>query len=306
MAKLRRNYESKGKAASGGTITKVGIFGAILAGLVYLFNTFGGDAPIAGQPTVPDARIDYAGESYYLPSGTRGQVIARDGFTLSYDEEWEQAEWVAYVLERKNLQQKWGERPRNFRTDPEVSTGSASDADYRGSGYDRGHLAPFADFAWNDDLARETFYLSNISPQARQFNQGVWRELEELTRDWANRFKRLYVVTGPVMTQDPKGTIGRQNRVAIPAAYYKILLDLDDPEQKGIAFVIPNEISFDPLPKYVVSIDEAERLTGIDFFPQLMPEDLEARLESNSNPDLWPFSKKKYDRRINSWNNVRN
>lgn len=300
MAKFRRNYPSKGNAASGGTIVKVGIFGAILAGLVYLFNTLGGDAPIASQD-----RIDYAGENYYLPTGGSGQQINYLAFSLSYDEEWEQAEWVAYILERKNLQQEWTKRPRGFKTDPNVNTGSASDNDYRGSGYDRGHLAPFADFAWNREYALETFYLSNISPQARQFNQGVWRELEELTRDWANRFKRLYVVTGPVMTQDPKGTIGRENRVAIPAAYFKVLLDLDDPEQKGIAFVLPNEISFNPLPEYVVSIDEAEQITGLDFFPELMPDDLEARLEASSNPDLWPFSKKKYDRRVNSWNNVR-
>jgi len=301
MAKFRRNYQSKGNAASGGTIVKVGLFGAILAGLVYLFNTFGSDAPIATAPE----RIDHAGVAYFLPSGGTGQRIDHQGFSLSYDEDWEQAEWVAYILERRNLQQEWTDRPRGFRADPQVRTGSANDNDYRGSGYDRGHLAPFADFAWNREYAQETFYLSNISPQARQFNQGVWRELEELTRDWANRFKRLYVVTGPVMTQDPKGTIGRQNRVAIPSAYYKVLLDLDDPEQKGIAFVIPNEISFDPLPKYVVSIDQAEQVTGLDFFPDLMPQDLEDQLEASSNADLWPFSKKKYDRRVNSWNNVR-
>ncbi|MEM9528740.1 MAG: DNA/RNA non-specific endonuclease [Bacteroidota bacterium] len=297
MAKLRRNHDTQGTAASSGTIVKVGIFGAILAGLVYVFNTFG------GGEAAPE-RIEYAGETYFFPSGGTGQRIDHQGFSLSYDEDWEQAEWVAYILERKNLQQEWGERPRDFRSDPSVSTGSATDNDYRGSGYDRGHLAPFADFAWNAEQARETFFLSNISPQARQFNQGVWRELEELTRDWANRFKRLYVVTGPVMTQDPKGTIGRNNRVAIPVAYYKVLLDLDDPEQKGIAFVIPNEISFRPLPEYAMSIDEAEQVTGMDFFPNLMPKDQEKALEASGNPDLWPFSKKKYDRRINDWNNV--
>ena len=300
MAKLRRNHTGSGPAAAGGALTKISIFGAILAALVWAFQNFTG-----AEPGPASERIDYAGADYVAPTGTRGQVIVRDGYTLSYDEEWEQAEWVAYVLERRNLQQEWGKRPRDFRPDPAVTSGSATDDDYRGSGYDRGHLAPFADFAWDDRLARETFYLSNISPQARQFNQGVWRELEELTRDWANRFKRLYVVTGPVMTQDPKGTIGRRNRVAVPAAYFKVLLDLDDPEQKGIGFVIPNEISFDPLPKYARSIDEVEEVTGIDFFSELLPADDEARLEASGNPDLWPFSKKKYDRRINSWNNVR-
>ncbi|MTB49860.1 DNA/RNA non-specific endonuclease [Lewinella sp. W8] len=300
MAKLRRNHAQQGAGASGTTIVKVGIFGAILAGLVWVFQQFGGETP------PEDNRVEYAGEAYIAPAGTSGQLIDHGGFLLSYDEEWEQAEWVAYVLERKNLQQEWTDRPRDFRSDPLVRDGSATDNDYRGSGYDRGHLAPFADFAWNRELAERTFLLSNISPQARQFNQGVWRELEELTRDWANRFKRLYVVTGPVMTQDPKGTIGRNNRIAVPAAYFKVLLDLDDPEQKGIGFVIPNQISFDPLYDYAMSIDEVEAITGMDFFAELMPAETEAALESSGNPDLWPFSKKKFDRRINSWNNVNN
>ncbi|MEM9930732.1 MAG: DNA/RNA non-specific endonuclease [Bacteroidota bacterium] len=300
MAKLRRNHAGSDRASSGGTITKVGIFGAIIAALVWAFSNFTG-----GEPAAPEERIDYAAEDYFAPTGTSGQRIDHQGFSLSYDEDWEQAEWVAYILERKNLQQEWGDRPRDFKSDPAVRTGSATDNDYRGSGYDRGHLAPFADFAWNREQAQETFYLSNISPQARQFNQGVWRELEELTRDWANRFKRLYVVTGPVMTEDPKGTIGRKNRIAIPVAYYKVLLDIDDPERKGIGFVIPNKISFDPLPEYAMSIDEVEQITGIDFFSELLPQDEEAALEAVGNPDLWPFSKKKYDRRVNQWNNVR-
>jgi len=148
--------------------------------------------------------------------------------------------------------------------------------------------------------------MSNISPQARQFNQGIWRELEELTRDWAKKFKRLYVISGPIMTQDPKGTIGRQNRVAVPAAYFKVLLDLDDPEQKAIGFMLPNQVSFDPLYEYAFSVDEVEETTGLDFFPELMPAELEARLEASGNIDLWPFNQKKFERRINDWNNVDN
>ncbi|MCP9236460.1 DNA/RNA non-specific endonuclease [Lewinella sp. JB7] len=301
MAKLRRNHARRGGAAAGGTIVKVGVFAAILGGLVWGFRTWS-----EGAGTQEPAPVEYSGENYYLPRGTRGEVIDHGGFVLSYNEDWEQAEWVAYVLTRDHLQREWTERRDNFREDPAVGTGSATDADYRGSGYDRGHLAPFADFAWDPELADRTFYLSNVSPQARQFNQGIWRELEELTRDWANRFERLYVITGPVTTEPPKYHIGRDNRVAVPRAYFKVLLDLDQPEQKGIGFIIPNEISFDPLPEFAVSIDEVETRTGIDFFPDLMPEDLEAELESVGNPDFWPFSKKKYDRRVETWNQKKN
>ena len=297
MAKLRRNHAPRGSAASGKTIAKVGVFGAILAALVYAFQLFsGGGAGAAGEG------VTYDGADYYLPTGGRGEIVRHRGFTLSYDEEWEQAEWVAYLLEGDNLRREWTKRNDDFRPDPSVSTASAEDYDYRGSGYDRGHLAPFADFAYDAELAAETFYLSNISPQARQFNQGVWRELEELTRDWAEDNDRLYVVTGPVMTEDPKGSIGRRNRVAVPAAYFKVLLDLEGNDRKAIGFIIPNEVSFDPLTRYAYSVDEVEQIVNLDFFAELMPDDLEASLEADGNIDFWRFDRRKFDKRVGEWN----
>ncbi len=301
MAKLRSNHVDKKKSSSGGTIARVGILGAILAGLFYLFQSFmGGDG---AAPADGPAVDDYAGADYYLPAPSGGTLVRHRSYALSYNEDWEQAEWVAYILTREELQRPWNERVDNFRPDPAVKSRTASLEDYRGSGYDRGHLLPVADRAFDAELADETFYMSNITPQARQFNQGIWRELEELTRDWAKRNGRLYVVTGPVLTQAAKGTIGA-NKIPVPAAYYKVLLDLDEPETKAIAFLLPNQVSFDPLYDYVVSVDDVETATGIDFFPDLMPPDVEERLEARSNIDLWPFSKKKFDRRINDWNNV--
>ena len=121
MAKLRRNHAGADGASSGGIIAKVGIFGTIVAALVWAFSNFG--TTVAEAPA-PD-RVDYAAEDYFAPTGTRGQRIDHQGFSLSYDEDWEQAEWVAYILERKHLQQEWSERPDDFRPDPAVRTGSA-------------------------------------------------------------------------------------------------------------------------------------------------------------------------------------
>lgn len=299
MAKIRTNHSGSSKGTSGGTIARVGLFGAIIAGLVYFFQQ-----SQTGEPPVD--RVDYAGEDYYYPSGGTGQIVHHQGFSLSYDDEWEQAEWTAHILSREQLNQDWSRRNDNWQTDPLVRGGTASTNDYRGSGYDRGHLVPFADLAWNAEWAAESFMMSNISPQARQFNQGIWRELEELTRDWAKKYKRLYVISGPIMTQEPKGEIGRQTKVAIPAAYFKVLLDLDDPEQKGIGFMIPNQVSFDPLTEYAYSIDEVEEQTGLDFFAELLPSELEEELEGDGNIDLWQFNQGKYQKRINDWNNVDN
>lgn len=301
MAKFRRNHADQSKQ-SGGMIAKVGIFGAIIGGLYFLFNFFsGGEGPTVDWDQ--DDPSVYAGESHFLPGDIRGsQVYHYQRYALSYNEDYEQANWVAYILTREELEQPWSDRVDNFRPDPAIRTGSATPDDYRGSGYDRGHMVPAADMAFDARAMDETFLMSNISPQARNFNQGIWRELEELTRDWAKKFGRLYVVSGPVLTGEPKGYIGKDNEVAVPTAYFKVLLDLDDPEQKGIAFLLNNEVNYEPLYEFATSIDEVEALTGIDFFADFMPEDLEDELESNMNKDLWPFSKRKFDLRVEKWN----
>lgn len=297
MAKFRTNYTRKSGKGSD-SIIKVGLFAAIVGGLFYIFNLFTGkNAPPAAEETSDN----YAAEAYFLPTSTTGLVVNRRYYSLSYNEDHEQAEWVAYVLKKELLDLPWQERSDEFLPDPAIKSGSATPDDYRNSGYDRGHLVPAADMAFSPEAMQETFYMSNISPQARNFNKGVWRELEELTRDWARKNKQLYVASGPVLSAPPKGVIGA-NEVSIPAAYYKVLLDLTEPEVKAIAFIIPNEISYEPLFKFATSVDKVEALTQIDFFPELMPDDLENQIESDHNIDLWEFNKKRYDLRIQKWN----
>jgi endonuclease G len=292
MSKFKTNHSRQGGGASAGMIVRVGLFGAIVGGLFFLFNLFMGHTD--------EGFVRGEGE-YYLPTSTTGAVVRHQHFTLSYSEAHEQAEWVAYRLTREELNEPWVNRTNNFMPDPKVPTGSAMPDDYRHSGYDRGHLLPAADRAFSEAAMSETFYMSNISPQASNFNKGIWRELEELVRSWAKRDKELYVVTGPVLTQPIKGKIG-ENQVSVPAAYYKVLLDLEEPIVKGIGFIIPNEVSFEPLHTFAVSIDEVEELTGIDFFSELMPKALEAEVEGSFNLDLWEFSVQKHRQRIEKWN----
>lgn len=299
MAKLRSNHSSGKGSNSGGMITKVGIFSGLLAALYFVFNLLSGNPVTLTEEGDSDDSYQPKIE-YYLPTSS-GQVIHQKYYTLSYSEEHEQAEWVAYKLTRDELKMEWVKRRDEFKSDPRVRTGSAELDDYYRSGYDRGHLVPAADRMFSDEAMLETFYLSNISPQSRNFNQGIWRELEELTRNWAKKYKELYVVTGPVLSVSPKGTIG-DNEVSVPQAYFKVLLDISEPEVKSIAFVIPNQVSYDPLFEFAVSIDEVETLTGIDFFAELLDESLEKELESSFNIDLWEFSKKKYELRVNKWN----
>ncbi|MBR4464168.1 MAG: DNA/RNA non-specific endonuclease [Treponema sp.] len=215
-------------------------------------------------------------------------------YDICYRESYEQAEWSAYQLERSELV-KNASRSNDFRPDPQISTESASLADYRKSGYDRGHLAPAADFAYSPEAMSETFYMSNMTPQAPQFNRGIWKDLEEDVRSWANKYGRAYVICGPVLDEnaDRYATIGA-SKVVIPRYFYKIVLlpvyegkdDFATPDDctKLIAraYLIPNKQCDDSYEAYRVSINEIESRTGIDFF-YLLDDSIEEKIESKAS-----------------------
>ena len=221
----------------------------------------------------------------YLPSSTTSSVVKHQYYTLSYSEKYEQAEWVAYQLKDEQIVYTKLKRPY-FEQDPKVKTGSADWRNFKNSGYTKGHLLPAADRKFSKDAYNETFLTSNISPQIYDFNAGVWNRLEQKTRYWAQKYDELFVITGGILSNNLK-TIGYED-VAVPNYFYKILLDFTQPEIKAIAFLVPHKKSTKALYTFVVSIDEIESLTGIDFFPSL-PDDLENQLESTSDYKGWSF-----------------
>ncbi len=294
----------KSSSDSGGIIFKTGLF-AILAGIgFWIFNKTSGEKTEPLLPTPPGGQTEVVEKpgatvsDAMLPESTTGAIVRHTYFTLSYSEDHEQAEWVVYELTRERLNKNWVERGSSFRPDPNVRTESATPNDYRGSGYDRGHLVPAADMAFNDLAMSETFFMSNMSPQVREFNGGVWRELEECTRDWAREFGKLYVVTGPVLTRQGMGQIGF-SKVTVPTGFYKVLLAPD--QHRAIAFVLPNKISTHPLMEYAGTIDQVEELTGIDFFPKLLTG-LNEELEGSLDKAAWPVDGRRFDKRVKEWN----
>ncbi|NLE16429.1 MAG: DNA/RNA non-specific endonuclease [Spirochaetales bacterium] len=238
------------------------------------------------QPSLPSASTYI--QDLELPLYQKGELVIRHpGYTLLYDEEHEQARWVAYHLSREEL---YGSHDRgdDFRADPSIPTGSATLEDYRSSGYDRGHLIPAADLSWSQEAMSGSFYMSNMSPQSGDFNRGIWSKLEATVRNFADTEGAVYVVTGPVLTDGPYKTIGK-NQVSVPEAYYKVVLDYEEPEYKAIGFLLPNEGSKKDLKTFAVSVDEVEHATGIDFFHRL--EDAEEQeLEAAFDTGLWDFS----------------
>lgn len=228
-----------------------------------------------------------------LPKCDGRNLIRHAGFCLEYNENHEQAKWVAYQLTASETVKRFS-RSDNFRTDPEVRTGSASDADYRRSGYDRGHLAPAADMGWSSQTMSESFYYSNMSPQVPEFNRGIWKRLEEQVRNWAVELDTIYVVTGPVLSGN-MSAIGL-NKVTVPNYYYKAVLYLHGNDSRMIGFIMPNASSKDELRQYAVSVDSIEKLTRLDLFTQL--EDyFEKELERTICASCWNWSaakKRKY------------
>lgn len=299
MAKFRTNY-SRSRAGISGMLSKLGIFSAIVAGILYLYTLLAEQFPALASELETAATQPVE----WLPKGSKGQLVHFSHYSLQYNEEHEQANWVAYKLEATQLQGPSFPREDNFLPDPKILTASATPDDYRRSGYDRGHLVPAADMSFNQQALAETFYMSNISPQNRAFNQGIWRELEEDVRNWVEEKGHLYIVSGPVFSKKPIDVIGRENRVTVPAAYFKVLFYQDADRSEAIGFLIPNELSDQPLSAYALSVDAVEASLGYDFFDGLLSNKEEERVERVVQLDRWSLNPQKYQLRLNRWNRV--
>ncbi|WDZ73236.1 DNA/RNA non-specific endonuclease [Vibrio harveyi] len=219
-----------------------------------------------------------------MPSTNSDQFLCRDGYAVGYNYDTKNADWVAYHItaESVNITNK---RSNSFKEDTEMPDYARSTlADYKGSGYDRGHLAPSATMDFTRESMKQSFLMSNMSPQLPGFNRVGWRVLEEHVRDLANEYNELYVVTGPIY-QGNEGTIG--NGVVIPSAFYKVILDPSFDE--AIAFIVPHrDVSSSELANFITTIDEVERQTGLDFFAQT-PDSIEDNMESVKWEEMWYY-----------------
>ena len=216
------------------------------------------------------------------------QVIQHEGYTVSYNADYRIANWVAYVLTDKEARSDKAERQNKFVVDPLVKGASATNEDYTRTGYDRGHLAPAGDMKWSEKAMRESFYLSNITPQKPGLNRGIWKELEEQIRLWARENGAVLIATGPVIPDEELNRLGK-NRVGVPRQFYKVLCMVVNNQLEGVGFLFENrDYGTTPLRQMMVPIDSVEQVTGIDFFPAL-PDDEERQMEATVHTDLWSF-----------------
>lgn len=256
----------------------------IVALVVLVFGALYWLAPyVSAKPTQKtDNSIAY--ELPRLTADRPEQVIEHIAYTVSYNHDWLVPNWVAYELTDFEAA---GDLPRtnNFAPDPLVHGDPVVTYDYSRSGYDRGHMAPAGDMKWSEQAMRESFYMTNICPQNHNNNAGDWKSLEELARDWAHQYGSIYIACGPIVEEHYQ-TIGLNHRIAVPDAFYKVFLRQTKNGWTTIGFVMPNKAGSRHLMTYMMSVDEIEQLTGIDFFYNL-PDDIEEQVESDINISDW-------------------
>ena len=217
-----------------------------------------------------------------VPGGLTDTLVRYEAFDVHFNAGRGIANCTVYELVMGELQGQ-AERVGTFMADAGVK-GCPSPMDYEGSGMDRGHLVPAADLRWDAEAMRQSFLMTNVCPMHKALNEGGWTKLEEKVREWATRDSALLVFTGPVVSEGD--TTLASGRVAVPSAYYKVIMAPCVRPKRVIAFIYPNGHSGGRLQQYAVSVDEVERRTGLDFFPTL-PADEQQQLERVLNLDAW-------------------
>lgn len=232
----------------------------------------------------PDEKgLDYV----KLPDGIPQQIKFYTGFTVSFNKSNHTPNYVAWEL----LAEEVGgavSRTDNFWQDKELE-GCPDEFAYRGSGYDRGHMCPAADQKWSIDAMNDSFVMANMCPQLNDLNAGAWEKLEEKERQWAQRDGAVWIVAGPIYTDNDTKRIGNYN-VRVPGAFFKAFLALNVDKPRAIAFVYPNWDCPGNMQDYAMSIDDLEKLVGYDFFSAL-PDDIENAVESVYSFTEWNQSK---------------
>ncbi len=276
---------SKGRSVSaafrGGKVV-VRSCAAFLA-LFALFGALLGSEPLFIRSSEDAAASPYDNLRVGMPLLT-DCVMDREWFCIGFSRERRQPLWVQYRLLDSEARSAVATRSNDFRRDPYVPE-SPRPEDYARSGFDRGHMAPAADMRWSQEAMSDSFLMTNMSPQAPRCNRGLWKKLEEQVREWALEERALYVVCEPIFRDSP-ATIAR-GTIPVPAAYFKIVYDVTPP-RKMIAFVIPNEAAEGDLRSFAISVEEAEKATGFDFF-NLLPEKEQRRLESRVSVESWTW-----------------
>ncbi|MDR1402080.1 MAG: DNA/RNA non-specific endonuclease [Tannerellaceae bacterium] len=261
---------------------------ACLSGLLFLFDCY---SPVERTRTaeLPQETLPDKAGFPQLKNNSKEQIINHEGFTVSYNADFRIANWVAYELTADEVKGRGVRRATNFFPDPKVKGATATTNDYKRSGYDRGHLVPAGDMKWSEEGMRASFYFSNICPQNRELNAGLWNNIEKQCRTWATNYGKIVIITGPVI-EDKMNRLG-ENKVGIPAKFYKVVGSTGNGKVKSIGFLVENRnYENRSLKQVAVTVDSIEKVTGVCFFTSF-PIKVQQEMKSTIDWEYWKFSK---------------
>jgi len=210
-------------------------------------------------------------------------ILDHKYFKIAYDQEKRLARYVVYQLTAEHLSNKGADRKNKFKADPilkEKNIPYVLPSEYSRSNFDRGHLAPSADFAWNQEANDLTFVMSNMAPQSANLNRDAWKRLEEQVRKWACGEKVVSVISGPILRA---GLPRLKSGLEIPQEFFKIVID-ETPPVKMISFIYRQSDRGDVLAQRMIPISKIEERTGIALhleLPQMKTQNL--RLPASLN-----------------------
>lgn len=211
-------------------------------------------------------------------------LLERAAYMLSYNPATRLPVWVAWHLTADHTDGAYKRDGLKFAEDEDVPEPRATNMDYVNSGYDRGHICPSGDNRWSREAQVQSFLYTNCCPQLHNLNTGDWRELEEKCRVWAQRYGDIYIVSGPLLLNKKHKTIGK-NKIVVPEAFFKVVLCMCG-KPKAIGFIYRNEPANKKMSSYVNTVDDVERITGLDFFAAL-PDDVERKVEATADLSDW-------------------
>lgn len=215
-----------------------------------------------------------------------GVFIEHEGFSLLYDTKTMCPRWVAWELTAEETRGRVSRAGVDFREDTNVPKEfQVASWDYNGGQYGRGHMCPAGDMKWSKEAMQDCHYMTNICPQNAELNKVWWEHLERACRTWARQDGSVQIVCGPVFSENPRH-FGKKHRMAVPKGFYKVVLSQKKGREKAIGFYYTNDDAIQPMEDAVRSVDDIERMTGIDFFSSL-PDEQEDKLEAMSDLRAW-------------------
>lgn len=240
-----------------------------------------------------EANITFISDNLEIPciiDNRKEQILTREGYTCSYNQETRNANWVAWHLTKEHANGPWTKKGIPYIEDEDVKGYRQENSDWESidlsdAGIDHGHICPAADNKWSKNAMVQSYLLTNMCPQNANLNRGIWENLESRCRGWARHYGEIFIVAGPIFYSNNYKTIGA-NKIGIPDAFYKVVLCLSK-EPKALGFIFPNsDPIYSKIADYLLSVDQVEEITKIDFFHNL-EDSIENIIEANSNLNKW-------------------